>query len=47
MFHIRLFVHFTPNCMGGVMVRVLALSAVDRWYESNKRLYNWYLLLLR
>ena len=37
--------------IGGVMVSVLASSALDRGFEScmvgsNQRLYNWYLLLL-
>ena len=36
------------NHIGGVMVSVLASSAVDRVFESrsNQKLSNWYLLLL-
>ena len=36
--------------IGGLMVSVLALSTVDRWFEPRsgqaKDLYNWYVLLL-
>ena len=36
--------------VGGVMVSVFALNVVGRGFraqiESNKKLYNWYLLLL-
>jgi len=37
---------FLPCHTDGVIVSVLASSAVDRGFESNQRLYNWYLLLL-
>jgi hypothetical protein len=35
------------NRIGGVMVSVLASSVLERWFDSNQRLYNWYMLLLR
>ena len=37
----------TINRIGGVMISVLASSAVDRGFGSNQRLWNWYLLFLR
>jgi hypothetical protein len=34
------------NCIGGVMVSVLASSVVDRWFESRSSQAKQYLLLL-
>jgi hypothetical protein len=41
--------HFSMNCIGGVMVSMLASSAVDHGIKplSCQRLSDWYLLLLR
>ena len=33
--------------IGGVMISVLASSALDRGIGENQRLWNWYLWLLR
>ena len=40
------------NCIGGILVRMFASSAVDHgWFraqvESNKRLWNWQLMFSR
>jgi hypothetical protein len=37
---------YFPNCIGGVMVSLLASSVVDLGFEPNQRLSNWYLLFL-